>query len=74
MLAGGREPLISRIKLAWWRDALEALDGGPAPSEPVLQAVAAELRANDITGRELGKSVGDNAVNKAQRLFGGSAS
>ncbi len=39
-LAGGREPLISRIKLAWWREALEKLDREKAPAEPVLQAVA----------------------------------
>lgn len=53
VLAGGREPLISQIKLAWWRDALQALDDGPPPGEPVLQAVAAELLPNGITGREL---------------------
>jgi phytoene synthase len=39
-LAGGREPLISRIKLAWWREALEKLDREPAPAEPVLQELA----------------------------------
>ncbi|HEX8534003.1 MAG TPA: hypothetical protein VF662_07535, partial [Allosphingosinicella sp.] len=26
VLAGGREPMISRIKLAWWRDSLVKLD------------------------------------------------
>jgi len=40
-LAGGREPLIARIKLAWWREALERLDREPAPAEPVLQEAAA---------------------------------
>lgn len=40
VLAGGREPLISRIKLVWWRDSLEKLDRDPAPAEPTLQAVA----------------------------------
>ena len=42
-LAGGREPMISRIKLAWWREALEKLDSRPAPGEPVLEAVAAHV-------------------------------
>ncbi len=42
-LAGGREPMIARIKLAWWREALERLDREPAPAEPVLQEVAAHL-------------------------------
>lgn len=43
VLAGGREPLISQIKLTWWRDALEKLDSTNPPAEPVLQAVAAEV-------------------------------
>jgi phytoene synthase len=42
-LAGGREPMISRIKLAWWREALERLDREPAPAEPVLQDAAAHI-------------------------------
>jgi phytoene synthase len=42
-LAGGREPLIARIKLAWWREALEKLDREPPPPEPVLGDVAAHL-------------------------------
>ena len=52
-LAGGREPLISQIKLAWWREALEKLDHAPAPSEPVLQAVAAHVLPAGVTGAEL---------------------
>jgi phytoene synthase len=42
-LAGGREPMIARIKLAWWREALERLDREPAPAEPVLREVAESL-------------------------------
>ncbi|MFN3388670.1 MAG: squalene/phytoene synthase family protein [Allosphingosinicella sp.] len=52
-LAGGREPLISQIKLAWWREALEKLDSAPAPSEPVLQAVAAHVLPAGVSGTEL---------------------
>ena len=51
-LAGGREPLISRIKLAWWREALERLDREPAPAEPVLQDVAAHILPA-VSGAEL---------------------
>ena len=53
VLAGGREPLISQIKLAWWREALEKLDNAPAPSEPVLEAVAEHLLPAGLTGAEL---------------------
>lgn len=52
-LAGGREPMISRIKLAWWREALEKLDRAPAPAEPVLQALAGHVLPAGIAGAEL---------------------
>jgi phytoene synthase len=54
-LAGGREPLIARIKLAWWREALEKLDREPAPAEPVLREVAAYILPAGITGAELAR-------------------
>jgi len=53
VLAGGREPLISQIKLAWWRDALEALDRSPAPAEPTLQAVADHVIPGGVSGSAL---------------------
>jgi phytoene synthase len=52
-LAGGREPMISRIKLAWWREALERLDREPAPSEPVLQALEEHVLPAQVGGAEL---------------------
>lgn len=60
VLTSGRDPLISQIKLAWWRDALEALDrGGRPPAEPALEAVAAHVLPLGITGAELaGMEVG----------------
>jgi phytoene synthase len=54
-LAGGREPLIARIKLAWWREALEKLDRERAPSEPVLQEVAQHVLPTGIGGAELAR-------------------
>ncbi len=53
VLATGREPMVSRIRLAWWRESLEALDASPAPPEPVLQAVADHLLPAGISGAEL---------------------
>ncbi|HMC92260.1 MAG TPA: squalene/phytoene synthase family protein [Allosphingosinicella sp.] len=53
VLAGGRDPMLSRIKLVWWRDALEALDVKPVPAEPVLQAIAAAVLPLGVTGAEL---------------------
>jgi phytoene synthase len=53
VLAAGREPMISGIKLAWWREALERLDREKAPSEPVLQALAAHVLPRGIAGAEL---------------------
>jgi phytoene synthase len=52
-LAGGREPMISRIKLAWWREALERLDREPAPAEPALQELEAHVLPTGIRGAEL---------------------
>jgi len=52
-LAGGREPMISRIKLAWWREALERLDREPAPAEPVLKDLAEHVLPAGIGGAEL---------------------
>jgi phytoene synthase len=53
VLAGGREPMISRIKLAWWREALEKLDRDKAPAEPVLEAAAAHLLPVGVSGADL---------------------
>jgi 15-cis-phytoene synthase len=53
VLTTGREPMISRIRLAWWRESLEKLDGGRPPAEPVLQALAAHVVGRIITGAEL---------------------
>jgi phytoene synthase len=53
VLAGGREPMISRIKLAWWREALERLDADRAPAEPILRALAGHVLPAGVTGAEL---------------------
>lgn len=53
VLSTGREPLISQIRLAWWRESLEKLDIAPAPGEPVLQALSAHVLPAGIGGAEL---------------------
>ena len=55
VLATGRDPMISRIRLAWWRESLEKLDRQPAPPEPVLQAVAEHLIPLGISGEALSR-------------------
>ena len=52
ILATGTQPLISQLRLAWWREALERLDSAPPPAEPVLQALAAQVLSK-VTGAEL---------------------
>jgi phytoene synthase len=45
---------LGAIRLAWWRERLDALDQGlSAPAEPRLQAVASKLIPRGISGREL---------------------
>lgn len=55
VLTSGREPLISQIKLAWWRDSLAALGGGRAPAEPALQAIAEHVLPLGIAGADLAR-------------------
>jgi len=49
VLAGGRERQVTRIRLAWWREALERLEREPPPPEPVLRGIA----AHGLPGAEL---------------------
>ena len=54
VLRGTSDPMIGRIRLAWWRERLEELDqGAQAPAEPRLQAAARELLSRGIKGRDL---------------------
>ena len=47
------EPTLGRVKLAWWRERLEALDEEPPPAEPRLDAVAKHLLPAGISGAEI---------------------
>lgn len=53
VVARSTEPTLGRIKLAWWREQLEALDENPPPAEPRLQAAAEHLLPAGISGANL---------------------
>ncbi|WP_114951281.1 squalene/phytoene synthase family protein [Sphingosinicella terrae] len=53
VLATGRDPMISRIRLAWWRESLEKLDREPPPPQPVLEAVSVHLLSAGLPGAAL---------------------
>jgi phytoene synthase len=49
-----KEPMLGPIRLAWWRERLEELDGhSTAPPEPRLQQVERELIPRGVSGFEL---------------------
>jgi 15-cis-phytoene synthase len=47
------EPALGQLRLAWWRESLARLDTAPAPAEPVLSALAAELLPRGVSGASL---------------------
>ena len=47
------EPMLGQIRLAWWRERLEALDRGEVPAQPVLQALAAHVLPHGVAGAGL---------------------
>lgn len=53
VVAKSSDPALGRIKLAWWRERLEALDSGPPPAEPRLQDAAHDILPTGIGGAEL---------------------
>lgn len=53
VVTSSTQPALGAIRLAWWREALERLDSGPAPAEPRLQAVSQALLPRGISGASL---------------------
>lgn len=45
--------MLGEIRLAWWRERLDALDRGEVPAQPVLRALAAEVVPRGISGAML---------------------
>jgi phytoene synthase len=54
-----REPLLGRIRLQWWREAIDDVYRGAPASEPVSQAIAASLPAHRLS-RELLQAIIDS--------------
>lgn len=53
VVAGTTDAMIGQIRLAWWREALEGLDAGKVPAQPLLQLLAAEVLARGVSGAAL---------------------
>lgn len=79
-----REPLVGQMRLTWWHDALERLDTNPAPAEPLLGLLQAEVLYHGIAGTDLAtlvegweplldpldaQAVADHAERRGARLF-----
>src|SRR5688500_15300158 len=47
------EPMLGQIRLAWWREQLQALDSGGVAAQPTLAALAAEVLPRGISGASL---------------------
>lgn len=43
LVRAARTPMLGQLRLAWWRDALAALDTAPPPAQPVLETLAAHV-------------------------------
>jgi 15-cis-phytoene synthase len=52
-----KEPMLARIRLAWWREQLEGLNEAPLPADPILQAVRVLLQRHDVNGGALAPMV-----------------
>lgn len=48
-----REPMVGRIRLAWWRERLEEIDEGVVTAEPQLAAAAQLIARTSLTGATL---------------------
>ena len=47
------EPMLGQIRLAWWREQLQALDMGTPNAAPVLRAIAGEVLPRGVRGASL---------------------
>jgi phytoene synthase len=53
VVARSTDPMLSRIKLAWWREQLEALDQQAPPPEPRLRAISEQLIPRGVSGAQV---------------------
>lgn len=73
VLTNAADAMIARIRLAWWREALERLDREPPPREPVLEGLhrfvlPREVAGAALAGMEAGWSaiIGDDPITAAE--------
>jgi 15-cis-phytoene synthase len=52
-----REPMVGRIRLAWWQERLIEIDQGIVPAEPILEATARLASGTQLTGAMLAELV-----------------
>jgi phytoene synthase len=55
VVATSSDPALGAIRLAWWRERIEGLEGADPPAEPRLRAVADQLLVRGVTGKELSR-------------------
>ncbi|KPF80315.1 hypothetical protein IP88_00605 [alpha proteobacterium AAP81b] len=53
VVATTSEAMIGEIRLAWWREALQGLDAGRVPAQPLLQLATSTLLPAGVRGAEL---------------------
>jgi phytoene synthase len=53
IVAATREAMLGEIRLAWWRDALLALDSGAPKGEPLLEALHETVRVYGLSPADL---------------------
>ena len=53
LVATTTEPMIGRIRLAWWRERLMGLDRSEVSAQPVLQALVRDVLTRGVTGARL---------------------
>lgn len=47
------QPIVGQMRLTWWYEALEQLDAGSAPAQPLLRELAGTIGEGPISGRAL---------------------
>lgn len=47
------DPMVARLRLTWWYEALRRLDTAPPPRQPLLAALAADVLPHGVDGAAL---------------------
>lgn len=52
-LRQAKDPMVARLRLTWWYEALLRLDSAPPPAQPLLAALAAHVLSRGVSGQAL---------------------